>query len=182
MVKMIWVTPVYLSDAWTLMISYQLFTETAVKTIVSGIGFLFPSASFWLDSRVDMIIFIYAFAWVFLLSSAIPSAILGKERGVLVQFFVCLTLTFTAFIVLDILENVSGPLINQLRGAAGLFSNPIFASLYLSLPYILMFTIDWRARKKQKQDKKLEELNQDYLENAVANEKEEESKGTEQTI
>lgn len=175
MAKMIWATPVYLSVAWTLMISYQLFTEAAVKTVVSGIGFLFPSAGFWLASRVDMIIFVYAFSWVFLLSSAIPSVILGKERGILLQFFVCLILTFTAFIILDTIENMGGPLINQLRGATFLFSNPIFATLYLSLPYILMFTIDWRVKKKQKQDKKLEKLNQDHLENAIANE--EESKG-----
>jgi hypothetical protein len=177
--KLIWATPVYLSIAWTLMISYQLFTEAAVKTIVSGIGFLFPPAGSWLDSRINMIIFIYAFAWVFLLSSAIPCAILGKKRSVLVQFFVCLTLTFTAFIILDVIENMGGPLINQLREAAFLFNNQLFTVLYLSLPYIVMFAIDWRAKKKQKQDKKLDELTQDYLENVVADEKEEESKGTE---
>jgi len=180
MVKTIWVTPVYLSVAWSLMISYQLFTEAAVKTIVSSIGFLFPSAGLWLSSRVDMIIFIYAFAWVFVLSSVIPSVILGKERSILVQFFVCLTLTFTAFIILDALENLGGPLINQLRGAAFLFDNPIFAALYLSLPYIIMFTIDWRAKKKQKQNKKLEESTQVYIENATAHE--EENKGTEEAM
>jgi len=179
MAKLIWATPVYLSVAWTLMISYQLFTEAAVKTIVSNVGLVFPSASFWLGSRVDMIIFIYAFAWVFVLSSAIPSVILGKERSILVQFFVCLTLTFFSFIILDALENVGGPLINQLRGVAFLFDNPIFAALYLSLPYILMFTIDWRAKKKQKQNKKLEEMNQDYIENATTNE---ELKDTESAV
>jgi hypothetical protein len=149
--KLIWATPVYLSVAWTLLISYQLFTEAAVKTVVSGLGFLFPSAGFWLASRVDMIIFIYAFAWVFVLSSVIPSAILGKERSVLVQFFVCLTLTLTAFIVIDVLDNVGGPLLSQLRGATFLFGNQLFAVFYLSLPYVVMFAIDWRAKKTRQE-------------------------------
>lgn len=53
--------------------------------------------------RIDLIVFVYAFAWVFLLSSVIPSVILGRERGVLVQFVVCLILTFVAFVVQDVI-------------------------------------------------------------------------------
>jgi hypothetical protein len=180
MAKLIWATPVYLSVAWALMITYQLFTEAAVKTIVSGISFLFPSAGLWLTSRVDMIIFITAFAWVFVLSSAIPSAILGKERGVVVQFSVCLILTFTAFIILDTLENLGGPLINHLRGATFLFGNPLFAVLYLSLPYMLMLAIDWHAKKKQSE--KLEEFTQNYLGNTGANKKEEENEDSKEAV
>jgi len=37
------VTPLYISTAWTLMISYQLFTETAVNSVVQKIDMLWPS-------------------------------------------------------------------------------------------------------------------------------------------
>ena len=161
MVKLIWATPVYLSVAWALMISYQLFTETAVKTIVAGIGLVFPSAGFWLGSRIDMIVVINAFAWVFVLSSVIPSVIIGKERSILFQFFVCLILTVVSFVILDAIQNIAGPLLDQIHGASFLFSNLFFAVLYLSLPYIVMFGIDWYVKKKQKKLKTLEEVNRE---------------------
>ncbi|MCW4044329.1 MAG: hypothetical protein NWE94_02280 [Candidatus Bathyarchaeota archaeon] len=169
MAKLIWATPAYLSVAWALMISYQLFTETAVKTLVASIGLLFPTAGFWLGSRIDMIVLIDAFAWIFVLSSVIPTIILGKERSVLVQFFVCLTLTVISFIILDTIQTTGGPLMNQLQGVAFLFTNPFFAILYLALPYIAMFIIDWRIKKRQKKLKTLEEINHEYAEQSSTN-------------
>jgi hypothetical protein len=66
--------PLYISVAWTLMISYQLFTQTAVVTVVTSISTFWPSAiSAWLYARVETIVFIHAFAWIFVLSSVIPS-------------------------------------------------------------------------------------------------------------
>ena len=149
--KAAWVTPMYISVAWTLMISYQLFTQTAVTTIVTATNTLLPSIGFWLSSRIDIVIFVYSFAWVFVLANAIPSVILGKERGVLVQFFVCLTLTFLAFIIVDILENYGAASLNQIFGFYSIFNNLVVAALYLSLPYILMITLDIRSRNRNRQ-------------------------------
>lgn len=148
--KAVFITPLYLSVAWTLMISYQLFTETAVTTLVTQINGVIPSIGFWLTSRVDLIVVFYSFAWVFVLSSVIPSLLLGKERGVLVQFFVCLTLTFLAFVLLDILELYAGTSLAQLLSFAFIFSNPILAAIYLALPYIVMIGLDVRSRRKKK--------------------------------
>jgi len=166
--KAIWVTPVYLSVAWALMISYQLFTQTAVETIVNNINVVFPAVGSWLISRVDMIIIINAFAWVFVLSSVIPSILLGKERGILVQFFVCLILTVVSFVILDAIQTVG--VLNQLLGATFLFSNIFFAVLYLALPYVAMVAIDWYVKKRKTQNKKLEEINQESMEAIEANE------------
>jgi ABC-type multidrug transport system fused ATPase/permease subunit len=165
MSKAIWATPVYLSVAWALMISYQLFTTTAVETVVNNIDFVFPAIGSWLISRIDMIVIINAFAWVFVLSSVIPSIILGKERSILVQFFVCLILTIVSFVILDTIETVGGTSLEQLQGAAFLFSNVFFAVLYLALPYIVMFTLDWQLKKRQKKIRTLEEVNQEFIEN-----------------
>ncbi len=165
MAKLIWATPVYLSVAWALMISYQLFTTTAVETVVNNIDLAFPALGSWLVSRIDMIVVINAFAWVFVLSSVIPSLILGKERSILIQFFVCLILTVVSFVILDTIQTVGGPLLEQLQGAAFLFSNFFFAVLYLVLPYIAMFTLDWQLKKRQKKIKTLEEVNQEFIEN-----------------
>lgn len=162
MSKAIWATPVYLSLAWALMISYQLFTQTAVETVVNNITGVFPAVGLWLISRIDMIVVINAFAWVFVLSSVIPSIILGKERGILVQFFVCLILTVVSFVILDAIQTVG--MLNQLLGATFLFNNIFFAVLYLALPYIAMVAIDWYVKKRQKQNEKLEETNNEYME------------------
>ena len=98
-------TPLYVSVAWTLMTSYQLFTQTTVESITRYISTFLPSVGAWMALRIDIIVFVHSFAWIFLLSSAIPSLILGKGRGVLVQFGVCLSLAFLAFVVQDILMN-----------------------------------------------------------------------------
>jgi len=150
-------TPLYISVAWTLMISYQLFTQIAVTTVVTYIGLFRPSFGAWLASRIDMIVFIYAFAWVFVLSSVIPSVILGKERSVLVQFFVILTLTFLAFVIRDALTIICNcETIDQIFGLAVLFHNPFLAVGYLSMPYLLMLILDIHSGTKRKKKEKLE--------------------------
>jgi len=169
--KAAWATPMYISVAWTLMISYQLFTQTAVTTVVTVVNTLLPSAGFWLSSRIDIVIFVYSFAWVFVLSSAIPGVILGKERGVLVQFFVCLTLTFLALITVDILESYGAASLNQLLGLSFMFNNLVIAALYLALPYILMVALDVRSRNRNKKKEDLEMLTEDYVENATNGQK-----------
>ena len=173
--KAAWATPMYISVAWTLMISYQLFTQTAVTTIVTSVNTLLPSVGFWLSSRMDIVIFVYSFAWVFVLSSAIPGVILGKERGVLVQFFVCLTLTFLALITVDILEGYGAASLNQLLGLSFIFNNLVIASLYLALPYILMIALDIRSRNNNKKKEDLESLTENYVENATNGHKSQEA-------
>jgi len=116
---------------------------------------------------MDIIVFIYAFAWVFVLSSAIPSVILGKERSVLVQFFVCLALTFLAFMVLDVISNYGQGPMDQLLSFAVLFSNPLFAGLYLSMPYVLMLVLDMHSRKSGKKKEELDEVKTAYSDSTV---------------
>jgi len=145
--------PLYVSIAWTLMITYQLFTQTAVTTVVTYIGMLWPSVGAWLASRLEMIVLIYAFAWVFVLSSAIPSIILGKERSVLAQFFVCLMVTLVAFAIQDALTIMrGGGLVGQIFRVAVLFNNAFLAIIYLSIPYLLMLMLDVRLRGKPAQE------------------------------
>jgi hypothetical protein len=144
-------TPAYLAVAWTLMISYQIFTETAVTSVVAQINALMPAIGSWLSSRIDIVVFVYAFAWVFVLSSALPSAILGKERSVIVQFFVCLSLTLFAFVFMDLLTTYGGTSLEQILNLSILFNNPFLAAIYLSIPYITMLALDLRARKKNKE-------------------------------
>lgn len=161
------VTPMYISIAWALMVSYQLFTQAAVTTVMPYIAMLSPSAGALLVSRMDMIIFIHAFAWVFLLSSAIPSVILGKEKGVLTQFFVCLALTFSAFMVQDVLTTYVGRSISQIFSLAVLFNNPFLATGYLLIPYLLMVGLDVHSRRKQKESEKMETITTVYLQDVA---------------
>ena len=112
-----------------------------------------PSAGTWINSNVQTIVFIYAFTWIFVLSSVIPSVILGKERSVLIQYLVVLLLTLLAFYMADILLLVAGININHLLSAATFLTNPILAALYLAVPYIFMIGLDIRSKRARKSKK-----------------------------
>ncbi|MEM3699281.1 MAG: hypothetical protein QXL57_00200 [Candidatus Bathyarchaeia archaeon] len=165
------ITPLYISVAWTLLVSYQLFTQTAVSTVVSYITMVLPEIGWWMSYRIDMLVFVHAFAWIFLLSSAIPSVLLGKQRSVLIQFAVCLTLTFLAFIIQDLLKVYEIEPISQLLGLCFLFQNPIFATLYLSTPYVFMLLLDIGLRKRRREDVEFEKIKTIYKEQVVAEQK-----------
>jgi hypothetical protein len=165
-------TPLYVSVAWTMMVTYQIFTQTAVSTVLSFFNVLWPVAGEWLLLRMDMIIFVYAFAWVFVLSSVIPSLLLGKKRSVLVQFFVCLMLAFVAFIVQDSINVYMGSQSQVLLGVAFLLGNPLLAVVYLSMPYVVMLAIDIRARRKDKKDEHMDKITAMYLERSGVAEQE----------
>ena len=124
-----------------------------------------PTIGTWLASRLDMIVFIHSFAWIFLLSSVIPSLLLGKKRGVLAQFGVCLTLAFLAFVVQDALAGLNGTL-DQILGLAPLFQNPLLAAIYLSLPYLLMLGFDIRGKRKHKNEVAVESETDNFPEDA----------------
>lgn len=141
-------TPVYMSVAWTLMTTYQLFTEITVNTITNFILGVVPVVGEWMMTRVDLIVFIHSFAWIFLLSSFIPSLLLGKKRGVLVQFGVCLTLAVLANIIQGAVADITAGPLDQILGLAPLFGNPLLAGVYMSLPYALMAWFDIQGKRK----------------------------------
>ena len=161
--KSVLVTPLYISIAWLLLTTYQLFTKTAVNTVMVYVNTWLPTMGSWLLTRIDMIVFIYAFAWVFMLSSVIPSVLLGKERSVLIQFFVCLSLTFFALVVEDTLTLYRGEHINQLFGLTTFFYNPILATAYLLIPLAFMLVLDLRSRRRQKKQKAMEKVTEIYF-------------------
>ena len=153
------------------MIAYQIFTRTAVSTIIANLTPFIPSIGSWLTSKIELVIFIYGFAWVFLLSSAIPGAILGKERGVLVQFFLCLALTFLSIIMVDVLATYANLSIDNFLGLYLFFNNLVLASLYLAIPYILLIGLDIQSRRDERNRQDLELLTNTYLENSPIEEK-----------
>jgi hypothetical protein len=126
------------------------------------VGYVSPAAAAWVTANLDMIVFVYAFTWIFVLSSVIPSVLLGKERSVLVQYFVCLVLAFLAFSIQGFLVAYGGFQFQQLLAASVLLSNPIFAVFYLAVPYIMMIAIDVYARKQRKEKEEAE--TPDYFE------------------
>lgn len=116
-----------------------------------------PTIGGWLVARIDMIVFIHSFAWIFLLSSFIPSLLLGKERGVLIQFGVCLTLAVLAFVIQDaVATGLGNGALDQILGLAPLFHNPVLATAYLALPYLLMLAFDIRGKRKNEKWLKVE--------------------------
>ncbi len=153
LVRGIVVTSVYLAIAWVLMVSYQVFTQTALTTVVSSLNISFPFLGSLLNSRIDLVVFIYAFAWVFVLSAIIPILMFGKERRIFIQFLVCLALTLTGSVLFDVLKgyglDLSDPNLILSNSYTHLFSNVFFAVFYLSLPFIFMLAIDLRRSRKK---------------------------------
>jgi hypothetical protein len=149
------ITPLYLSFSWILTVSYQLFTDTAVRSIGYYINLMSPAAGSWITINIDTIIFVYAFTWIFVLSSVIPSLLLGKERSVLIQYSVVLILTLLAVFIKDIIGSITGFQIQSLLSAASFLTNPILAVVYLLVPYLFMVGLDIRLRRKKVNAKKL---------------------------
>ena len=105
--------------------------------------------------RIETVVFIHAFAWIFVLASVIPSAILGKGRSVLLQFFLCLTLTLVAVSVEAVFTFILGADTRmEVQALSGVFMNPVIASLYLSAPYVLMLYLDIRSRRENVEEDK----------------------------
>jgi hypothetical protein len=166
--------PIYISVAWSLIISYQLFTQTAVYSTIAFLDSFLPAAGGILLSRIEMIVFIYAFAWIFVLSSVIPSVILGKGRSVLLQFVICLTLTLLAVSIEGVLTQMIGTTAGQQAQTLVVwFQNPAIAALYLSAPYAFMLYLDIRSRKARQKGATIESDVQesDVIEEPVVPEK-----------
>lgn len=145
MVKSSILTPFYVSTSWILVITHELFTKTAMTTILERSQFSFLSFVTRIGSSIDILVFVYSFAWIFLLSSILPSVILGKQRGVFIQFIVILCITFTSAYIEDIVGEVTLFNIEKLYDLARIFGNPFFASFYLLMPFILMIIIDLKC-------------------------------------
>ena len=144
------------------MTSYQLFTKITVDSITIFIGNYLPTIGAWMASRLDLIVFIHSFAWIFLLSSFIPSVLLGKQRGVLVQFTLCLTLALLANIIQGAVTDVSNGPLDQIFGLGTLLRNPLLAASYMSLPYLLMAWFDIHGKRQKERLLSLERENNDF--------------------
>ena len=150
MARPIIVTAVYLIIAWTLMVSYQIFTQTALASVAVGLSGSVPLVASWLSSSPGSAVFICGFAWMFVLSAMISTLMFGRERRLSIQFLVSLVLTLAGSTLLGILGlDLSDP--KMFSGQfAWLFSNAFFAAFYLALPFIFMLALDIRALKKHK--------------------------------
>ena len=149
------ITPLYISAAWVLLISYQMFTQTAVACVIQNVADYWPSIGNWLTIQMNVVVFVHTFAWVFVLSSLLPAIILGHRRSVLVQFLVCLTLAFAALSFADLFSLLVGvEFVEQIFKLAAWLENPLLAGSYLFIPYILMLSVDLRAKRKSMFERK----------------------------
>jgi hypothetical protein len=143
--------PVYFSLAWTMLITYQTFTKTAVVSVVQSLNPFLPVIGSWMSAHMDLVEFIHVMAWIFVLTSMIPGVLIGRKRGVLVQFFCTLVLSLIALSFADFLSLIAGrQAVEQMLSYAFLLNNPLVAWLYLSLPYLLMLAVDLYGRRKSK--------------------------------
>ena len=144
---------VYLILAWVLMVSYQIFTQSALTTLTSSLGGSIPALASLINSNANLAVFICSFAWMFVLSSLISIIMFGKERRLTIQFMVSLALTLTGSALLGLLHLVGLDLSNPSvlsQPFTLLFGNVFFAFFYLALPFIFMLAIDLGLMKIRK--------------------------------
>jgi hypothetical protein len=139
--------------AWVLMVSYQVFTQTALTTLTFSLKDSIPTLATLINSKADVTIFICSFAWMFVLSSLISVLMFGRERRLTIQFLVSLALTFAGSVLLGLLHliglNLSNPNVLS-QPFTLLFSNVFFAFFYLALPFIFMAAVDLGLMKIRK--------------------------------
>jgi hypothetical protein len=143
----------YLVLAWILMVSYQIFAQTALTTVTLSLGGSIPALASLINSKADLTIFICSFAWMFVLSSLIAILMFGRERRLTIQFSVSLALTITGSTLLGFLHLVGLDLSNPSALSQPFtlfFSNEFFAFFYLALPFIFMVAVDLGLMKIKK--------------------------------
>ena len=152
----IYLTATYLIAAWALMVSYQIFTQSAAGSVAIALSGPAPLVADWLasDSGSAVITFVCGFAWMFVLSAIVQSLMFGRERRLSIQFMVSLGLTAAGSAVLELLNWVWGPNLANPDVISGpftvVFNNAVFATFYLALPFIFMLVMDWRYMQKRK--------------------------------
>lgn len=141
--------PLYIAVAWTLLISYQSFTKIAVQSVVQQLHVYLPEPAAWLTARIDQVVFIHAFAWIFLATSVIPSLLLRRTPSMLLLFLLVLALSFAGLYIADVVAQALGREITQdILGLGPLLENPVLAALYLLVPYVCMLAIDLYTMRK----------------------------------
>ena len=153
MARKLKVTIAILALAYFLMLSYQIFTQTAVKSLVTSMGVVNPFLASLLNSRMDLAVFICSFAWTFVLSSIITSLIFGRERRLSIQFFISLALTIVSGALIDLFKGVGLDISNPHLMIPSFYPqifNPAVSFIFLALPFIFMITIDLHLIKKIK--------------------------------
>src|SRR5665647_914768 len=143
----------YLVLAWVLMVSYQIFTQSALTTLTTSLGGSIPVLASLINSNANIAVFICSFAWMFVLSSLISIFMFGKERRLIIQFLVSLALTLTGSALLGLLHVVGLDLSNPSilsQPFTLLFGNGFFAFFYLALPFIFMVAVDLGLMKIKK--------------------------------
>lgn len=149
----IYLTAAYLVLAWVLMVSYQIFTQTAVASVATALTGPAPTLAAWISSSTDITAFICGFAWMFVLSAVVQSLMFGRERRLSIQFLVSLGLTAAGSVVLGLLNVAGLDLANPTVLSdpfTMLFGNAGFAGFYLTLPFLFMVAIDLRSIRKHK--------------------------------
>jgi hypothetical protein len=130
------------------MVTYQIFTQTALATAAASLTTAAPLIASWLSSSSNLASFICSFAWMFVLSAIVSTLMFGRERRLSIQFLVSLGLTLVGSTLLGALSNVGVDLSNTniLSGPAAIFfGNAAFTWFYLALPFIVMLVIDLRS-------------------------------------
>ena len=144
---------IYLVIAWVLIVSYQIFTQSALTTVTLSLGGSVPALASWINSESNVTVFICSFAWMFVLSALISIVMFGKERRLTIQFLVSLALTLTGSALLGLFHliglDLSNPsVLSQLFTV--LFGNVFFAFFYLALPFLFMVAVDLGLMKIKK--------------------------------
>jgi hypothetical protein len=135
------------------MVSYQIFTQTAVASVAASLHGPAPMLAAWISSSTNVTAFICGFAWMFVLSAVVQSLMFGRERRLSIQFLVSLGLTVAGSAMLGLLNWAGLDLTNPtvLSGPfTALFGNTVFAGFYLSLPFLFMVAMDLRSMRKHK--------------------------------
>ena len=135
------------------MVSYQIFTQSALTTVATSFAVSAPLLASWINSNAGAAIFVCSFAWMFVLSAIISIVMFGKERKLTMQFMVSLGLTVAGSALLVVLDVVGLDLSNPnvlSQPFTLLFGNMFFAFFYLALPFIFMLAVDLGVMKIRK--------------------------------
>jgi hypothetical protein len=131
-------TPIFVGVKASVLMVYRLFTEIAVTAVVQSINIINPPIGSYLLTRLDTVIYLITFAWLFLFIEWLKEAVFGKH-SITMKFIY----TMAAFLLVvtaqeAIVTYLGMETYDKIFSLANIMKNPIIALGYLALPYLFI--------------------------------------------
>jgi hypothetical protein len=131
-------TPIFVAIKASVLMVYKMFTETAVTAVVQSINMLNPPIGSYLLTRLDTVIYLVTFAWLFLFIEWLKVAVFGKHSLTMKFIYTMAALLLVVTAQEAIVTYLGMETYDKIFSLANYMKNPIIALGFLAIPYLFI--------------------------------------------